>query len=748
MISVFPGSTTGQSQGTQGRKRSYSPRTHKRIVMLQRKVSQYRKALNRIKSKEKRTNTTKQDVLQVMKKFIPPDAYTLLSAQIDLVYVKKHGRRWSEDMKKFATKLYFHSPKAYRFIASVMRVPSVRSIRRWLSNIPMSPGIIPGVISAVAKATENWTRRERACTLMFDEMSLSQMLQYDVAKDEVMGYEDDGKKRTPRISNVAMVVLLSGISRAWVQPIAYAISHNSTPADTIKVLLQEIITKLQTVDIWVKAVICDQGANNVSVATRLNITPEQPYFMVGGERVYFLFDTPHLLKCTRNNLRAHQLEIGKEIIDWSYITELHESSHHLRPKLAPNLTDKHVYKSAFGDMKVKRAAQVMSATVSLALLVLMSLNAIPATAKSTAEFLDRMDKLFDCLNSSVIKKKGQKLRYAISETSEHHQFLQESLQWIPYWKFKGRRQPHTIEGWQVTIKGVLLLWEDLRANFCFRHLMTRRLQQDPLENLFGLIRQQNGCNEHPNAFQFTAGLKHIWISKIMKLSKDGNCEDDTTMLLSELQGITVPAETVNEDTEGAPAAQNQESIHITGESSDIVAENVVFYVGGCIVKEFLARKTDGCVCDRFLMAEDAVLPSGPHQFLVMLKENDVPGDLVSNITIPSEECFILVQRMEELFSEYIGSTSHVSTVCKVLSAVLTLETEIFCCSDCQARFVKLFCLKRLKWHLRFTNRSLKAQRSKHSTAARKMRKMPSAQKTTHSSAKGKAQVSTDSPGAL
>ncbi|XP_064468997.1 uncharacterized protein LOC135383501 [Ornithodoros turicata] len=199
-------STRATSQNKRGaKKRKYSPQTERRIARLQEKVNRYRKALNRLKAKEQRTNVTKEDSLRVLKGFVPSAVYTLLRSQVALCSVKKQGRRWSEEMQKFALKIYFHGPRAYRFLACVMTLPCV-TIRRWLSRIRMKPGIIPGVIQIIQKATEHWARREKACCILLDEMSLSKVLHYDPGEDIIVGFADDGTQRTPRIANVALVM--------------------------------------------------------------------------------------------------------------------------------------------------------------------------------------------------------------------------------------------------------------------------------------------------------------------------------------------------------------------------------------------------------------------------------------------------------------------------------------------------------------------------------------------------------------
>jgi len=57
--------------------------------------------------------------------------------------------------------------------------------------------------------------------------------------------------------------------------------------------------------------ICDSGTNNVAALKSLGVTENTPYFLVGNDRIYAVFDPPHLLKCLRNMLKIH----GKVFID-------------------------------------------------------------------------------------------------------------------------------------------------------------------------------------------------------------------------------------------------------------------------------------------------------------------------------------------------------------------------------------------------------------------------------------------------
>ncbi|KAM7281500.1 uncharacterized protein ISCGN_005954, partial [Ixodes scapularis] len=370
---------------------------------------------------------------------------------------------------------------------------------------------------------------------------------------------------------------------------------------------------------------------------------------------------------------------------------------------------------------------VMSESVAVALLTLLAIGELPAAA---TDFLERMDKLFDCLNSSVVKQPGDKLRYAIKEQSEHASFLEQCLPWTESWRFVSadKRQPHTIKGWQVTIKAVLLLWGELHQDFGFDSLLTRRLQQDPLENLFGIVRQQYGCNDNPTVFQFIAGLKHIMLGKLFKISESTNCEDDTSFLLAELSIFPVSVLTTGaaqlSQASGDEAVQVYPSVSDTSpEVPDIVKDNVVYYVSGSLVKSFLRSKSADCVCERFLTDKGPEQLHGSHQFYSLLAANNVPESLFGDLTAPSDACYEYVQQLEARFLKKIDSLIHLGDVCQTISKTITSETAVFCSKECHERFVNMFANIRLGWYLKFRNQSFHEQKSKHSVGAKKMRKL-------------------------
>ncbi|XP_075725709.1 uncharacterized protein LOC142767601 isoform X1 [Rhipicephalus microplus] len=237
------------------------------IKHLQAKVAAQRKTIKRLQRQPHQAPSSTSKALEVIRPHVTEEVFKLLSAHVRL-RPKRKGKRFPVWFKKFALHLNFRGPRAYRFLAPYFSLPSRRSLRRWLANVKMTPGIIPGILSSIATNTQAWNERDRVCALVFDEIALKKNLYYDAARDVVQGFTDDGTHRTSTIADRALVFLLVGVSRKWVQPVSFTIGHSSTPSSVMHNLLVSLILELRSIIIAVKAVICDQGSSNVSLANQ------------------------------------------------------------------------------------------------------------------------------------------------------------------------------------------------------------------------------------------------------------------------------------------------------------------------------------------------------------------------------------------------------------------------------------------------------------------------------------------------
>lgn len=89
---------------------------------------------------------------------------------------------------------------------------------------------------------------------------------------------------------------------------------------------------------------------------------------------------------------------------------------------------------------------------------------------------------------------------------------------------------------KISINSILCLWKDLNVNAQFDYLLTRRLNQDMLENYFGKIRQQNGNCINPTAIQFKRSFRKLLCLNLFHSGTE-NCEADVDEMLLKLYDI-------------------------------------------------------------------------------------------------------------------------------------------------------------------------------------------------------------------
>ncbi|KAL4132673.1 hypothetical protein QTP88_009791 [Uroleucon formosanum] len=100
-------------------------------------------------------------------------------------------------------------------------------------------------------------------------------------------------------------------------------------------------------------------------------------------------------------------------------------------------------------------------------------------------------------------------------------------------------QPPCLKGFTQTINGVLQFFEAEKSNDIV-FLMTNRLNQDKLENLFSIFRQNGGYNKNPTAKTIRTSIRSNCIFSLCT-SKGTNCEvtheDDNPVIINPIRPL-------------------------------------------------------------------------------------------------------------------------------------------------------------------------------------------------------------------
>jgi hypothetical protein len=125
--------------------------------------------------------------------------------------------------------------------------------------------------------------------LMFDEMSISQKIQFDRKEQRLYG----------PFKNV-QVAMIRGLFEKWKQPIYYDFDTAMS-----KTVLFEILSQADDYGLQIVAMVSDMGPKNVQLWNSLGVSFEKPWFehpIKKDKQIFVFADIPHVIKLMRNHL--------------------------------------------------------------------------------------------------------------------------------------------------------------------------------------------------------------------------------------------------------------------------------------------------------------------------------------------------------------------------------------------------------------------------------------------------------------
>lgn len=521
--------------------------------------------------------------------------------------VKRKRPSWQPSDKVYALALYKRGPRCYNFLRRSLPLPSKSTLRKILRNVPFDAGINPTMMLKLSKRIKNMDPLDRNCSLIFDEISLSEQMTLDTSSDKVTGYVDLGPLgRHNHYANHALCFMVNGLHKSWKQPVAYFFTKDTIKTGDLKFLIKYLIIELEKTGLTILSTICDQGSTNRSAIKQLCQENSRPgsYFLVNNHKVYTIFDPPHLLKNTRTALFNYTIRYLKnKEAKFQHIKQCFFIDKLKRFQSLRKIRESYLLLKNGNNrlkMKVSVAARTLSQTVAATIEEMIGnpQNNLPSDAIHTAEFIHDIDNLFDSFNGSKPKSElGKTYRTCISKKSPHKLLWNTLLPKINSWEFISEQGIKTQmpfkSGWITSINATKQLWEECER-LGFRFLRTRSLNQDPLENFFASIRHFGAENTNPNPYQFISAFKTSVLNNLVSHSLNRNCEQDEGGLLYDLQdfledntNMFIPLQCL-EDNELDSLPHPNIQIDLDKDQHD---SNSATYVAGFLVKKIKLIKT-------------------------------------------------------------------------------------------------------------------------------------------------------------
>nr|AGL76355.1 transposase [Drosophila buzzatii] len=463
-----------------------------------------------------------------------------------LIKLKNKDRRqnWNVDDIARSITFYSASPKGYRLLRrNKFPFPAIRTLQHWAQRIDICPGILAPVIK-ILSATTHLSQTQKLCVLSFDEMKIRSTYTYDKPSDSTL----------PAV-NYVQVAMLRGLVADWKQPIFYDYDCPMT-----KTKIQEILKSTQNMGYTIVAMVCDLGGTNRSLLSSLEVTYRQPWFLFEGRKVYVFADVPHLIKLIRNHFIDSGFVINDKFVNAAIIAELlNITAGDL--SITHKISHKNLTVSRAERQKVKMATKLFSNTVAAAIQRAASLGYLNGHNWSECyELFKTTNDWFDVLNVRVPRADSRCRMHAYGLAFETQNNILDKMSSLILNMRVGRNT--TLLPFQ---KGILqtnnalrMLFHDIKGNVAF--LLTYRLNQDVLENFFGLIRARGGMHDHPDRQEFKYRLRSYLLGRnVGVLSNGANVAADDTpdlesanpsmtgLILSHFRCATQPMATDDEE---------------------------------------------------------------------------------------------------------------------------------------------------------------------------------------------------------
>lgn len=395
--------------------------------------------------------------------------------------------------------------------------------------------------------------------------------------------------RTEKLGSHALVIMVRGLYKNWKLHLSYFFTGSGVKGDNLVEIVENCVKKIVDIGLLPTCIVCDQGTQNRRMFSLLGASQNNPYTEICGIKLFLIYDMSHLIKSVRNNLLSGDFKIGIKVVSINHNKKTYEiDSQSKTARAMTKITPTHLSPNPFQKMSCKLAIQLLSNSVSAAIKTCVATGQLKSiTALHTSEFISIIKNMFDSANSKNLYDRNPNRRplshknAIVFDNLKRSQALFKEAVKVCH-KTKKVSTPPCFIGIIWTTTAILELYEQEKVNMqMFRSnkdncLMTNRLTQDILENLFSVMRQKNGYNRNPTAHTFRCCFRHICTYSLMKCltTCSNNCESDDDEFITVDVLKDVPAEENLILSENAELSNETTDSDNSSKSNEVLCDDV------------------------------------------------------------------------------------------------------------------------------------------------------------------------------
>ncbi|KAJ4440540.1 hypothetical protein ANN_08681 [Periplaneta americana] len=436
-----------------------------KLEAAERKLQQHRTKINNLWKELIACKKKERCAHNIHNKLVDGLSDIFTKTQIKVLTNKQKRVNWTDKDISAAFTLRYLGKKTYIYMRQKLHypLPGLSTLEKWASKIDMrnGTGILEDMLGMMKIAAITYGQSDKIAVLQFDEVHVKRAYEYDSLKDEIVG------------------------------------PHSR---------LQAVMTGCR-----VAACVCDMGAANQGLWKGYEVNPTKTWFYNPrtSERIYFFADAPHLLKLVRNWLLDTDLIFSNgKIVSKEPLESLIKDDNH-EIKACHKIDSSHLNCRGTERMNVRKAAELMSHSVATALRH-FKLGGDSSITENTSEFIEIVNNWFDLMNSysPAHSKVPSKNAYGL-KLEEQDNILKNMCDTINSMTCRGKRVKQVFQtAILVPISSLKYLLLDVQK-LGMTYILTHRLNQDSLENLFSQIRSRGGLYDHPTPLNSLYRLRMI-----------------------------------------------------------------------------------------------------------------------------------------------------------------------------------------------------------------------------------------------
>jgi hypothetical protein len=378
---------------------------------------------------------------------------------------------------------------------------------------------------------------ERVVVLLLDEIYVSPKISYKAGSVEGFADNCDLSQATTVQAFMICSVLSSKKDMAALVPV-----KNLTAA-YLKELTQKVLSMVEGAGYQVLCIITDNNRVNGNMFALFSYGKLQSCITHPcdpNRKLFFLFDSVHLMKCIRNNwlnqkdseqtLRFPDIEDLQTIhtAQFKVLKELYESEKQNLIKLAPSLCQKALSPSNTERQSVPLMLRIFNdKIVSVLSVVSQRPNHNSSAINDTRIFIDTILRLWKILNVKHALK-GRNQRDVNSDpirsvNDPHLDFLSKVVLWLDVWEAMadknraGLLTRETMSALRHTLTTFNLLCPYMFETLQVKYILLGKFQTDCLEYRFAQYRRLSGTNFHVAVREIIESEKKLKLMSVLSL---------------------------------------------------------------------------------------------------------------------------------------------------------------------------------------------------------------------------------------